>query len=132
MRLPPPPPALRGPPLSDISVESGPVCAAPEPVPPLPPTLPPSCVGGGGGGRPAPLQLASDQVAFPTTAVGQRSAGSLAFTNGSGVGLRWTLEALVRPWIQVSQIPTRPSSVQRPEWTVVTWLDAALSVWKCS
>ncbi|XP_037073476.1 uncharacterized protein LOC119094524 [Pollicipes pollicipes] len=44
--------------------------------------------------------LASDQVLFPETALGQRSAGALSFSNGSGVRLRWSLEALVRPWIQ--------------------------------
>ncbi|XP_043246167.1 uncharacterized protein LOC122393828, partial [Amphibalanus amphitrite] len=92
-----PAPALRGPPVSEVSVESGPVGA--ELLAPPPPILSPPC-GGGVAGRPAPLQLASDQVTFPTTAVGQRSAASLGFTNSSGVGLRWTLEALVKPWIQ--------------------------------
>ncbi|KAF0290408.1 Centrosomal protein [Amphibalanus amphitrite] len=91
-----PAPALRGPPVSEVSVESGPVGA--ELLVPPPPILSPPC--GGVAGRPAPLQLASDQVTFPTTAVGQRSAASLGFTNSSGVGLRWTLEALVKPWIQ--------------------------------
>lgn len=84
---------------SDVSLESGPDGGqSPSPPPPPPgdgPPPPPPPEGA------AQLQLGSDQVQFPVTAVGRRSSGSLRFSNSSGVDLHWSLEPLVKPWVQV-------------------------------